>query len=354
MRFVSPFLKRVVYPCLAKSGYFKRTARQGLCAITYHGVMPDSYRARDPAMDGALVRAGNFRDQLRLLKSRYHVITPGEMLEWAENRARLPKQAVLLTCDDGLLNNLTDMLPILQEENLRCIFFVTGASAGEVATTLWYEELYLILLAACERKFVSSVDNVILRACSEKNGKKRRAAWWDIVKELSQVNSEDRNTLMAEARASLGLEEIVTSTIKNDPILQKRLLLLTSPQVKQLIDGGMTIGAHTLTHPVLSKLSEDCAFREMADSRRLLEEVFSIPVWAVAYPFGDHEAVGERECEMAQKAGYKCAFVNVDGGFGEVKSHFAIPRVHVTAEMSLSEFEAHVTGFYNRLKRPAQ
>jgi len=43
--------------------------------------------------------------------------------------------------------------------------------------------------------------------------------------------------------------------------------------------------------------------------------------------------------------------MNVGGGFGSRIDRFAIPRVHVTADMKLGEFEAHIAGFYRKLKR---
>jgi hypothetical protein len=43
--------------------------------------------------------------------------------------------------------------------------------------------------------------------------------------------------------------------------------------------------------------------------------------------------------------------MNVGGGFGSGVGRFAIPRVHVTADMKLAEFEAHIAGFYRNLKR---
>jgi hypothetical protein len=50
--------------------------------------------------------------------------------------------------------------------------------------------------------------------------------------------------------------------------------------------------------------------------------------------------------QMAERAGFECAFMNVGGGFGAQLPKFALPRVHVTADMKLSEFEAHVSGFH--------
>jgi hypothetical protein len=43
--------------------------------------------------------------------------------------------------------------------------------------------------------------------------------------------------------------------------------------------------------------------------------------------------------------------MNAGGGFGANIDRFAVPRVHITADMSLSEFEAHIAGFYRTLRK---
>ena len=149
MRLVSPLLKRVVYPGLSKAGYLRRAAGTGPAVLTYHGILPAGYRIVDPNLDGNLVSADSFRQQLRFVKDRYNVISPDEFLLWCEGRHELPPRAVLLTCDDGLRNCL-DMVPILQEMNLRCLFFVTGASFIQTPAMLWHEELYLMFLACAD------------------------------------------------------------------------------------------------------------------------------------------------------------------------------------------------------------
>jgi len=74
-------------------------------------------------------------------------------------------------------------------------------------------------------------------------------------------------------------------------------------------------------------------------------------VWAMAYPFGDPASVSEREYRLAEEAGYECAFVNVGGGLKARSSPFAFSRIHVTAEMSLEVYEAHISGFHDDLRR---
>ena len=65
---------------------------------------------------------------------------------------------------------------------------------------------------------------------------------------------------------------------------------------------------------------------------------------------------GSLTVRLAEQAGFRCAFMNVGGGFGPKINRskidrFALPRVHVTADMSLFEFEAHISGFYRSLRK---
>lgn len=138
MRIFSPLLKKVFYPALSRAGVFHRTSAQGLAVVTYHGVLPQGYESIDSAFDGNLISAEVLGLQLRLLKAYYNVISADDSLAWHERGRELPPRAVLLTCDDGLLNCLSDMLPVLRQEEVSCLFFVTGASTEESRTMPWY------------------------------------------------------------------------------------------------------------------------------------------------------------------------------------------------------------------------
>lgn len=347
MRFVSPLLKQVVYPSLATTGYFRKRASRGeLSVVTYHGVLPRGYESTDPALDGSLVTAESLRRQLRLLKSSYDVVAAPDVLHWLEGSQKLPARAVLLTCDDGLQNTLTDMLPVLREEGLTCLFFVTGASAEDSPQTLWYEELYLLLRAAPAGDMILPALPAPIRLGAPVT---RRPLWWRMVQELSKHDRAVRDETLAFLRRQDGLSPDWQSANSTEPI-RRRNFLLTLTQLRELASAGMFIGAHTLSHPVLTQASPEHAWIEIADSRTKVEAALGQPVWALAYPFGDPASVGAREIQMAERAGYKCAFLNCGGGFPATLPPFAIPRVHVTADMTLGEFEAHLSGFHESLR----
>jgi len=350
VRFVSPILKRVVYPCLAGAGYFRSVARPGLAVITYHGVLPPGYKPIDPGFDGSLITAATFRQQLRLLKTKYTVISPEEMRSWCQNGSELPPRAALLTCDDGFLNNLTEMVPVLHDEGLRCLFFVTGASAGDRRTMLWYEELQLLFLRAPGGSFKLCSDGVEIGGVLGER-EQRRALWWSAVKRLSQIDAESRERFVREAHSCFGMEESLQFYLDTYAETQRHFCLLTQSELQKLAAAGMTIGAHTLTHPILSQLPPELAWSEIAESRTRLESALDRQIWAFAYPFGDAASVTPRVVAMTKQAGFDAAFLNIGGGLGSSFPLHAIPRVHVNAGMSLAEFEAHVSGFYESLQR---
>jgi peptidoglycan/xylan/chitin deacetylase (PgdA/CDA1 family) len=349
MRIVSPLLKHVVYPSLAKPGLLRRAAGRGLAVVTYHGILPPGYEPADPALDNNLISAEIFRRQLRLLKARYHIIAPEDLRLWFTTGRELPPLSVLLTCDDGLRNNLTDMLPVLQEEGVKCLFFVTDGSAASEPATLWYEELFLILHKAPAGRFEISGAGVVIGAeLGAKHG--RLAIWWRAVKRLSQVDAESRRAFLDGARAQLGVGDDMNAGSDDSP-RNRRFCLLRRAELAQLEAAGMTVGAHTISHPMLSQAPAELARAEIAESRARLETALGKQVWAFAYPFGTAESVTLQVLAMTKDAGYDAAFLNIGGGLGTDIPRFAIPRIHVTAAMNLGEFEAHVAGFHRSLQR---
>ena len=347
MRLVSPFLKHVVYPGLSKAGYLRRAAGGGPAVLTYHGLLPAGYKIIDPSLDGNLLSADSFRRQMQFIRKQHNVISPREFLLWCEAGHELPQRSVLLTCDDGLRSSLFDMLPIFREFDLECLFFVTGASLGPTPTMLWYEELYLMFLAA-PASFTLELLEIGLHA--EISQQEKRTSWWDLVTKLSQYDSHRRRTLLARIRMQLGLSEQWDAEYRDDPVLSRRFLMLNLPELHQLCEAGMSIGAHTLSHPMLSQAPRDVAWTEISECKRNLELALDQEMWALAYPFGNSSSVTSREPQMAKRAGFRAAFLNAGGGFGTQTPKFALPRVHITADMSLAEFEAHISGFHRSLQ----
>jgi len=346
MRVVSPLLKHFVYPGLSRSGYLRWLARDGPTVVTYHGILPEGYRFYDVPLDGHLITAEAFERQIRLLRAKYSLISPGEFARWSEGRSELPPRAVLLTCDDGLLNSFTDMLPIIAKLDVPFLFFVTGASCSDRASTLWYEQLYIWLLRG-GRKLVLRVpwqpEPLLVQGRTQVN-----QLWREVIGKLSRLDASSRNQLLKDLRTQISISENWESKYSHNAPLRRIFCMLNATELRKLVEAGVSIGAHTMSHPMLSKMPADLAFEEIAQSRMCLEQALGIEVWALSFPFGNSEAVSARESDLARQAGFKFAFMNVENASSG--DYFSFPRVHVSAGMSLAEFEAHVSGFYRSIR----
>jgi peptidoglycan/xylan/chitin deacetylase (PgdA/CDA1 family) len=346
MRLVSPLLKHVVYPGLSRSGYLRRFTSSGPAVVTYHGVLPTGYPLHDLVLHDHLVSADAFIRQMRLLKSRYNVISPEQFLQWAEGELELPSRSVLLTCDDGLRNTLSEMLPILQHFGFPCLFFVTGASSGCVSSMLWFEQLYIWLLHAENEVSICLPSLPSVRI--GRRPKQIHSAWVELTKQLSAFDPGSRAQVLEDVRIQISISNDWQSKYSQSRALRNRFFMLNVHELRELQEAGMTIGAHTMSHPMLSQTSEELAFKEIADSKTHLEFALGRPIWALAFPFGNRGTVGVREQALAKRAGFKSAFMSVEEG--SIENRFAVPRIHVSLKATLAEVDAHLSGFYRSVR----
>lgn len=344
MRVISPLLKHLVYPGLAQAGYFQRGADVGPVVITYHGVMPPSYCSLNSELDGGLVPIDALRSQLALLRRQYRVISPKEYLDWRVGMGELPRKSILITCDDGL-RNTTSMLSALSEAGVKCLFFATGFSTGDQPSMLWHEELCLTLLLA-QREFSITLPS---EKTFSSGPSTTRSVWWRLVGDLSTLAPATRRSYIDTIQERAGIEPPMWDKFLDSPGTRDRFLVVNRDELRSLVDAGHTVGAHSMTHPLLSRASDEVAWFEIAACREEFEAATRQRIWAFAYPFGTADSVTARDLEFAQRAGFQCAFLNTQDEL--CAGHYAIPRVHVTGQMSLAEFEAHVSGFHHRIRR---
>lgn len=94
-------------------------------------------------------------------------------------------------------------------------------------------------------------------------------------------------------------------------------------------DPLVTIGAHTVTHPALSRLSQDAVRSEMELSRSVIEAALAVRPAHLSYPYGDRHSAGKREFEIAAEIGFKTAVTARPGVvFAKHKrSMMALPRI---------------------------
>ena len=107
------------------------------------------------------------------------------------------------------------------------------------------------------------------------------------------------------------------------------ILLLTSEQKKAFVDAKWEIGAHTMTHKHLTKLSTEEITYELKTSKENLEKELQTSVISFAYPYGD---LSEEVKEHVQKLGFTYGIATDSGGMCIEEDPYQIFRVNVFPE----------------------
>lgn len=117
---------------------------------------------------------------------------------------------------------------------------------------------------------------------------------------------------------------------------------LSDEQVRQMLDSGLIeLGAHTLTHANLSRLSVDEKKHEIQASKQQLETLFHTRVTSFAYPFGIYDAA--EDPALVQEAGFATAVTTQEGITTDLSQQpFELKRVKISGKDSFFSFKTKV------------
>lgn len=139
----------------------------------------------------------------------------------------------------------------------------------------------------------------------------------------------------------------------------KKTLMMSWEQVRQMSDDGISFGSHTLTHPFLTRITHEQAQKEIFQSRDIIEQQIGKPVNTFAYPTGDFNSEVK---EIVKEAGYSCAVTTVPGKNGMHNDIHALNRNVVQIKSFYQKFfplsyfaeitgmVGHMRDFYYRLR----
>ncbi|MDJ0614629.1 MAG: polysaccharide deacetylase family protein [Rhizobiaceae bacterium] len=229
------------------------------------------------------------------------------------------KPFLAVTLDDGYIDNLESAVPIFRKHNAPYTIYVApGMAAGKVP--IWWEDVEICIRMR---------DRVVLDLPSG-------------TREFDTSSSDLKNQSFREIMSILFDEvdehqarDIVTQLSKNaghDPIAHLKASVADMDAIERANrDPLCTIGAHTMSHFVLSKLDEDTLKQELEHSKQLLEEKLGQEIVHLAYPYGSEQAASLREFKMARNLGFNTAVTTRHGVvYSECAQHIhALPRVSV-------------------------
>ena len=127
-------------------------------------------------------------------------------------------------------------------------------------------------------------------------------------------------------------------------------LLMTWAELHRWVDMGLSVGAHTMTHPHLASLNDAAQSSEIMLSKAALEGRLGIAVNAIAYPYGSALDYNQTSMRLAKQAGFQLAVSNQYGHNEPETNPWALKRIWVDATDDLASFQAKVLGRLDLLR----
>jgi peptidoglycan/xylan/chitin deacetylase (PgdA/CDA1 family) len=237
--------------------------RRAPVILIYHRVLPE----QDKLFPTEVHRA-QFDSQLAWLRTRFNVLPLLDAVQLAA-AGRLPARSACITFDDGYADNAEVALPVLQKHGLHATFFIaTGFLDGG---RMWNDTV----IEAVRRAPGQVLDATALGLGRHALGswEARRQAVGALIGQLKYLPMAQRLEQVEQVARLAG------AALPDD-------LMLRSSQLRRLHAAGMGIGGHTVNHPILARLENAQARREIAQGKAALEALLDAPVRTFAYPNG--------------------------------------------------------------------
>lgn len=251
------------------------------------------------------------------------------------------RRFVALTFDDGYRDNRTYALPILKRHEAPFTLYVV-ADYAEGRGRMWWVTLENIVAASATLEAAIDGEPRVFTCATPEQKAATFVTLYDYVR--TRPTYAEFRAIMARLARAGGI----------DPEDECRALTMGWGELRALAEEPLvTIGAHTISHPILTQLTEEAARHEIAGSAAAIAERLGLRPEHFAYPVGRPYAAGPREFRLAREAGFKTAVTTRPGVlFADHADHLtALPRIAVNGQFqSLHYLDVLLSGAPTALK----
>ncbi len=307
-----------------------------LGVLTYHRLAPaGSVHAR------GIVSATpeGFARQMTMVANEYHPVSLADLVRRRTGGAALPRRSVLVTFDDAYVDFGDVAWPILRDLGIPTILFVPTAFP-DAGLEFWWDRLHRTLVTATDRDtWDSPAGPVALTTAAQ------RARAYALMRErIKSLPHAEALALVDQVAEDLGADPGDRLADREQPADldgSRAGGVMGWAALRALADDGCDLGAHSRTHPLLTRLRPDELRGEIegsiADLARRLDRS---PSPAFAYPSGATSPVVR---DAAEHGGVEVAFTT-DRGINDLRhcDWLAIRRINVGLRTDLALIRAQL------------
>lgn len=293
--------------------------------LTYHNVIPDRYfdNAVHLTASGSLPESV-FKKQIEYISKHYLVTT----------KINTP-HSIVITFDDGYKNNFETILPILESYRISAYFFLSLSNRNN-REPLWIDKiLYWFSYVPYGNYEIGFLNYSI------KNEADRLNEYWKLFEEIKKDYSL-RYTLISNLDNLYSFRKIKIDS----NYYSLRFTGLTDNDIKAISQKGSLIGAHSVYHDMLAKLTPSELDDDFKTCKQNIGTIYNTKV--MSYPYGGPVQTSQAVFNCAKKHGFTYAFTNSLLVKDTQYSSLRMTLPYMTTDKII--LSAYLSGYYTLLK----
>jgi peptidoglycan/xylan/chitin deacetylase (PgdA/CDA1 family) len=327
---------------------FIRRNRRRIAIVTFHHFASDAASLEE------------LDQRCAWIKLHFTPVTLDQIADALDGSGPLPENPITITVDDGYRDFLVAH-PIFKRHGLHStVFLVSGFLDGEC--WLWVDIVQTLLMHSPRTELVISPaggaeTEMVLPLFTIDD---RKASARKLTEAAKQLPDEERRRLIANlpelcgsalpALGGLALQHLKLGEFPDTLGAEQSLrsfLPLTWDEVRELAAAGVTFGAHTHTHPILSRVTDA---QRLADEIRQPKDRVAAEVGRCnhfCYPNGGPGDISEAAVREVEAAGYRTAVTTSAGLNERSQPRYRLLRVSTETQSSRTYFYESLAGLHS-------
>jgi peptidoglycan/xylan/chitin deacetylase (PgdA/CDA1 family) len=264
----------------------------------------------------------SFQNQIESLTYQGEIISLEVLASYLQKGQSPPSKTIVITFDDGYRDNYLNAFPILLKSKVPATIFLTTGNIGADKLHWWDQIGYLIHKTSLQEVSLSELGFHRLQSVKDRN-----RAQYLITQKLKTFDEDRKSWWISQLGASL----------KTDiPAGMGKKLILSWNEIREMDAGGVSFGAHTVNHPLLTQVPLTRAQWEIAESKKDIQNYLGKEVTTFAYPDGRWNM---EIADLVQKSGFVCAVATSPSHIILPSDNpFTLSRIEMTGNESLNQF----------------
>jgi peptidoglycan/xylan/chitin deacetylase (PgdA/CDA1 family) len=298
----------------------------GVMTLNYHRIGDGSKSHFDRGLWSATEE--QFDQQLKFVKSHFDIIGPGDLPEVCKRRKG---KHLMITFDDGYLDNFQAAFPILKSNNMPAIFFIATGFIDRPSLPWWDEVAWMVRTSS--KKQLDLAPWIPQPVVFDEPDREQT------VRKLLRAYKA-----MPTEKTSAYLDAIASATgTGRCPAAQTANLWMNWDQLRQMHAGGMTIGGHTVNHPILGRMTAEGQWNEISGCSARIQQEIGAPMTTFSYPVGHIGAFNDVTRDCLERVGVQYAFSYYAGvALFDKWDKYDIRRLPIDNDHSFDHFRAIV------------